>query len=98
MIQATLFESRLDILFAEYHAKNPQVFELFKKFSRQVRDAGHKHFGAKAIMERIRWEAALQTNDPDGFKVNNNFTSRYVRLLEKECPEFQGFFRKRALK
>lgn len=98
MIESTLFESRLDLLFAEYHARNPQVYELFKKFSRQVKVAGHKHFGAKAIIERIRWEVAVQTRDFQGFKVNNNFTSRYVRLLERECPEFVGFFKKRALR
>ena len=98
MIQSTLFENRLDQLFAEYHARNPQVFELFRKFSEQVRETGHKHFGAKAIMERIRWEVAIKTSESDGFKVNNNFTSRYVRLLERERPEFVGLFRKRKLK
>jgi len=70
MVQGQLFDSRLETLFEEYHAKNPQVFELFKKFSAQVREAGHKQFGAKAIMERIRSEVARQTSDPEGFKVN----------------------------
>ena len=34
----------------------------------------------------------------DGFKYNNNYTPYYVRLLEKEHPEFIGFFEKRRVK
>jgi len=96
MIQPSLFESRLDTLFIKYHADNPAIFEHFKRFALQLRGRGFRHFGAKAIMERIRWEVALQTGR-DGFKINNNYTSRYARLLERKLPMFRGFFRKRAL-
>ena len=40
----------------------------------------------------------MGSTDRDGFKLNNNFTSRYARLIEREHPELRGFFRKRRLR
>jgi len=96
MIQKALFENELDKKFRQYHFEHPEVFKFFAQFALQLKHKGFKHFGAKAIMERIRWEVALQTGR-DGFKINNNYTSRYARLLEQKLPMFRGFFRKRAL-
>ena len=96
--QALLFGQTLDERFAEYHAKNPAVFELFKKFAGMARDSGRTHFSAKAIMERVRWEICFASRDRRNFKVNNNYTSRYARLLVSECPEFRGFFEMRELR
>jgi len=98
MVQNELFtKSRLDRLFEEYDKEHPHVFRLFKTFALSLKKRGLKHYGAKAIMERIRWQVAFETGN-DGFKINNNFTSRYARKLEREMPEFKGFFRKRVLK
>lgn len=91
------FAQPLDVLFSEYHERNPHVYELFKRFAMQARNAGRRRFGAKAIMERVRWYAEIETHGGDGFKVNNNFTSRYARMLIDEYPEFKGFFETRRL-
>lgn len=88
----------LDARFDEYHKHNPHVYRLFKKYALQVKSAGRNHFGAKMIMERVRWFKMFETNDPEGFKVNNDYTSRYVRLLIQERPEFDGFFETRKLR
>lgn len=87
----------LDEKFELYHKQNPQIFELFQKFARRAKQAGFKRFGAKAIMERVRWEVYIEDPSDEQFKINNNYTSRYVRLLEKTNPEFKGFFEKRTL-
>jgi len=87
----------LDKKFEEYHAANPHVFDSFRKAAYKLKAAGREHFGAKCIMEYIRFQTAVSGADFDGFKINNNFTSRYVRLLEHEDPEFIGFFQKRAI-
>ena len=42
----------------------------------------------------VRFHHALSTNDPD-YKLNNNFTSLYSRLLMDNETELQGFFRTR---
>ena len=87
----------LDARFREYHAKNPHVYEQFKEAAIQMRQAGRAHFGAKCIMEYVRFQTAVHGTDPQGFKINNNYTSRYVRLLETEHPAFKGFFAKRTI-
>ena len=42
--------------FEKFHAANPQVWELFKKFTFQLIAAGRAHYSSDAIMQRIRRE------------------------------------------
>lgn len=98
MQQQTLLPTKLDRQFQMYHMVNPQVFLLLVNYTRRLKDRGFQHYGIKAVFERIRWEINVETNDPAGFKMNNNYTSRYARLLEKTYPEFTGFYHKRGLK
>ena len=93
-----LIESKLQQRFQDYHYRNPHVFKLFRRFAEYAMKEGRKHFGAKAIMERVRWEVNIETSDPEEFKINNNYTSRYVRLLEAVDAKFKGFFSKRELR
>lgn len=83
--------SKLDE-FNDYHAKNPQVYKMFEKFS-LVACQHRKNFGAKVIIERIRWDTMIAGDD--GFKVNNNHAPYYARLFEQLNPQYKGFFRKR---
>jgi hypothetical protein len=85
---------RLQIKFATYHAENPSIYEAFKKFTFQVIQK-RKRFGARSIMERIRWDTVIEGND--AFKINDNYTAYYVRLFDKDFPEHIDFFRKRAI-
>ncbi|MHC4158885.1 MAG: hypothetical protein ACYSSO_07375 [Planctomycetota bacterium] len=89
---------QLDAKFWIYHEENPHVFELFTKFAVMAKSAGYQYYSAKAIFERVRWQINIETKDPEGFKLNNNYTSRYARLLVDRRPAFNGFFRNRVLK
>lgn len=91
-------ETALDIKFKQYHRANPRVFGLFLRFTLKAKSRGYKHYSAKAVMERIRWHMEIDTQDGDGFKINNSYVSRYVRLLEKLFPEYEGFYFKRGLR
>ena len=82
--------------FDEFHAANPAIFTAFVGFARKLKAAGHRKGSAKLIIERIRWEYAITTTDPD-FKVNNSYTSRYARLAMEACPDLAGFFETRML-
>ena len=78
-----------------WHKANPEVYELFKKFTWQVIGAGHKNYSSKAIFERIRWHTDVETGG-DPFKINNNYTAYYARLFMVDHPEYDGFFRTRT--
>lgn len=82
--------------FEAFHGANPHVFAAFRRFAQEALAAG-QHVGAKAIWERMRWHLAIETRG-DSFKLNNNFTSRYARLLERTDPRFAGFFETRRLR
>jgi hypothetical protein len=88
----------IDEKFFRYHADNPQIFKIIKKYTAQVKDVGFQHYSMDAIMHRVRWHVNVKTRSYDGFKINNNFTSRYARLLEKENKDLRGFFNKRKLR
>lgn len=88
----------LDQKFFAYHEKNPHILPLFLKFAKQAKSVGFSHYSIRAIVNRVRWHINIETKDVDGFKMNNNYSSRYARLLVKENPEFEGFFRNRQLK
>ena len=92
-------DDSIDAAFAQFHAANPRVYELFTTYARQVKAAGHAHYSADAILHRIRWHIAIETVSDDGWKINNNFSSRYARTLMADLPgEFAGFFELRVLK
>lgn len=76
--------------FIDFHRANPEIFELFKRFATEARLSGRKYYGAKAIMEKIRWEINIEQKGD--FKVNDHYTSCYVRLLISEDPSFKDFF------
>ena len=59
---------------------------------------GFRHFGAKAIVERLRFHYAL-TKGPDagGYRINNSFTAYLARWAMRRNPELQEFFETRRL-
>lgn len=76
--------------FRKYHEDRPEIFDSFYTLASKTRNAGNGRYSAKCLMEVIRWEQDLQT--PGGFKIDNNYTSLYARLLMAYDPSFEGFF------
>ena len=78
-----------------FHANNPNVFLELRRLARELKNAGHSHYSIKGLFEVLRWHTALSTTDPK-YKLNNNLTPFYARLLMQTDPELQGFFRLRT--
>jgi hypothetical protein len=88
----------IDREFLAYHEANPHVFDKIVSYTFHLRLAGRKRYGIAAIIERVRWDYATSTSEDDkGFKINNDFRSRYARLIEQKYPELKGFFKTRAI-
>ena len=90
--------SEVDMKFFKYHKESPHIFNLFVAFSKEIKAKGYKTYSMRTIMHRIRWHVDITTNDPDGFKMNNNYSSRYARMLANEYPDFKDFFKNRRMK
>jgi len=81
--------------FDNFHNENPEVYRLFEKFTFQAINAGRSRFGARTIMERIRWYTSVETRDSSDFKINDHWAPYYVRMFLVEFPNHAGFFEKR---
>lgn len=84
--------------FWAYHEKNPHIYEAFDRFAKEAVQSQRDTFGAQMVVERVRWYVAVERNDDDGFKVNNNFNGYYARLWMRNNPEQRGLFRRRKLR
>ena len=90
--------NKIDREFVAFHKANPIIFDKIVNYTHQLKLAGRKHYGIAAIIERVRWDYAIDVRyDEKGFKINNNFRSRYARLIEQKFPELKGFFRTRHI-
>lgn len=89
-------EPRLPRQFREYDMANPQIYELFKRFSLEAIKAGRRKLSASLITERIRWEVFVVVDTDDEFKINNNWRSFYARKFMNEFPEYDGVFATRS--
>lgn len=87
----------LDARFKVFDEQNPQVYAMFRSSVAEAAQAGARKIGAKMIMENIRWRSMIETRG-EPWKVNNSYSSRYVRKLLAESPHLEYLFERRALK
>lgn len=81
--------------FLDFHRSNPQVYEGLRRLALQLKRRGRRQYGIKSLIEALRWHQAMETTDPD-YKLNNNWSSFYARLLMESEPELDGFFELRT--
>lgn len=78
--------------FEQFHEENQAVYAAMVALSRQwVGRTGRRKLGINSLIERVRWEIALRTNDPD-FKINNNHAPFYSRLIMRQEPDLADLF------
>lgn len=86
----------LDTQFQEFHESNPHVYRRLEGLA-----AGwlgtHERVGMKMLWEVLRWQTGVQTSGKP-WKLNNNYTSRYARLLADRHPDWKGRIHTRELK
>lgn len=82
--------------FLKFHERNPQIYRLFCRFTNEALAAGRPRFSARTVIHRIRWYTMVETKDPAGFKINNNWSPFYARLFVEDFPEHRGIFEMRT--
>jgi len=87
MTQADILTQR----FCVYHRNNPGIYVMFKRFAFEAIQSGLDHYSAAGIIERIRWEVAIQTVD-ENFKISNDHRALYARLFHLDEPQHSEFF------
>lgn len=87
----------IDKQFEAFHEANPQVYEALRTLALGAIRAGRTKIGAKALWERMRWDMWIATTEKAP-RLNNNYCSRYARLLMLSEPELSGAFDIRTLR
>jgi len=93
-MMTTLFDrdSRMDQL-AQVLEAHPEIGSEFVRLALEAKRSGHARYGARAIVELIRYETTVRQGGE--FKLNNNLTPALARWAMKEHPELEGFFETR---
>ena len=81
--------------FHDFHAANPHVYLRLVEMTRNLVARKRHRIGMKMLFEVLRWEHYMKT-EGEAFKLNNNYTAFYSRLIESQHPEYLGVFTKRA--
>lgn len=81
-----------DARFERYHAECPELYQLFERFARELKNAGMSRYSADGILHLIRHHMIVVLRHEGGRKINNDFAAPLARKLMNECPEFAGFF------
>lgn len=82
--------------FEWFHANNAWVYRSLERMAADWLDRGHTHVGMKMLTEVLRYQYGRTIGDR--FKLNNSYTSRYVRLLIERHPEWADAFETRTLR
>ncbi|MFC6017238.1 hypothetical protein ACFP2T_13600 [Plantactinospora solaniradicis] len=78
--------------FTRFHESNPAVYQVMVGLAREwVSRTGRQKLGINSLVERVRWEIAMKTNDPD-FKINNNLAPFYSRMIMRQEPDLADLF------
>lgn len=83
--------------FDSFHALNPHVYVAIVSLARELRRQGWAKAGMKQIFEQLRWRFAVATRG-DAWRMNNNYTAHYARLVMSREPDLAGFFETRERK
>jgi hypothetical protein len=83
--------------FEAFHELNPWVLHALETLTADYLTRGATRVGIGMLFEVLRWRYVTAT-EGDEFRLNNNFRSRYVRLLIERHPEWRSAFEVRALR
>ena len=90
-------DETLNEKFKRFHSRNPHVYLALINLVKEVRATGKERVGIEMLMNQLRWNSFITTNGED-YKINQNFASRYARLIIAVHPEWDGMFEFRQLK
>jgi hypothetical protein len=79
--------------FDKFHTENPQVYRSLVQLARDMRsNRADRKIGMKMLFEVLRWNHFLNTNSDDDFKLCNDFTAPYARLIMAREVDLAGAF------
>ncbi|MFC8449507.1 hypothetical protein [Kitasatospora sp. NPDC057223] len=84
--------------FEQFHALNGWVFAELERLTAECIEAKFAKVSLGMLFELIRYSYGRATLSADDFALNNDYRSRYARLLIEQHPEWATYFEVRALR
>lgn len=97
IVQPTDAGETIQDRFEAFHALNPWVCAELERMTADCIGARFSKIGIGMLFEIVRYRYGRATVGDD-FRLNNDFRSRYVRLLLQQHPEWTRYFEVRALR
>lgn len=91
-------DDKIAIAFEAFHNQHPWVYDKLRDMALELKRSGFKQYGISGLYEKLRYDYSVQTRDIEGFKLNNNFSALYARLLAQQESDLRNFFKFRARK
>jgi hypothetical protein len=82
--------------FQQFHAENPHVYKVLVEIVREAKRRGIDKWSIKGAFEVARYERKFSTTD-DQFKLRNDFTPHYARLIMEQEPDLDSIFATKEL-
>lgn len=86
--------------FEQFHRDRPDIYETLVWLARYHVQHGLKRVSMDHLFHLVRWRAWLKVRGrvDHMVKLNDHYTSRYVRLVEQQEPDLRGVFECRDLR
>lgn len=100
-VRKRLAKKSIDQQFAEFASANPHVFDELRRLAMAKLDAGATRIGMKALWEELRAALIRISDGGDGgleYKLNNNYTALYARMLVRADRRLDGVIEMRKRK
>lgn len=93
-------EPSIESDFWTFHEQHPAVYAEIVRLCREWRGRGRERWSIDGAFEVIRWQRRLAglPDDREAYKLNNNYRSRYARLVMDREPDLEGIFEVRVLR
>lgn len=86
----------IDERFAIFAQEHPEVLSRLIELALDAKARGYKRYSLKALWEVLRFSADPMASEK--YKLPNELTSRYARLVMEVSPDLAGFFVIKSLK
>ena len=94
-LNGTTIKESFDI----FNKNNPHIYELFEMKAMTAVKLGKRKISSKLILNVIRWENFIDTDDKlSRYKLNDSYSSHYARLFAEKNPKYSTVFNYRALR
>lgn len=91
--------SVIETNFRQFHLENPDVYKELVRLAREALKMGHRKIGIGLLWEVMRWNLTIKIIDKrSDFLLNNNYRSRYARLIMEQEEDLRNIFEIRELK